>query len=199
MWGPSWPGGPPPTHPLPPSETGETDPKQSQQDLLPAIPKQSFPKQCLTCLLVWLWGSPPPLPGGPPGLRKEEAGSSRTKGSRRGRKSHTPKPPLSLQPLLHTTWLEGDPLERGRGHLSPPPVVNPQSPFPKCINTPSSHLRSQPGPPETKAPSNPGVLASSPSQNRTWGQKGRVPEDRTQVVGGSGGLVGREGETHFPL
>lgn len=51
----SGPGRPP--YPCP-QQGRETDPKRSQQDLLPVIPKQSFPKQCLTRLLAWLWSSP---------------------------------------------------------------------------------------------------------------------------------------------
>lgn len=42
-------------------------------------------------------------------------------GSRRGR----PTPPKT--PVLHTTWLEGDPLERGQELPSPTPVVSPKA------------------------------------------------------------------------
>lgn len=33
---------------------------------------KTFPKQCLTCLLVWFWGSPPLFPRAPPAQASEK-------------------------------------------------------------------------------------------------------------------------------
>lgn len=147
-------------HPHPQARQGHR-PKAVPVGLV-AIPKQPFPKQCLTCLLVWLWGSPPLFPRGPPGLRKEEAGSNRSKGSGRGRKSlpapsYRPphSPPFTPPGYKGTHW-------KGTGGCVPapsgqePPVHSPNA------STPHHPILGPSQASKTKVPSNPGVLASLP-------------------------------------
>lgn len=128
---------------------------------MPAIPKQTFPKQCLHMSPGVALGFSSPVPQGPPpGLRKEKVGSNRSQGSER--KSCTPKLLPSPRPSIHTSWPEGDP-RKGNGSY----------PSPLLLETPKVHSpnASTPHPPilgpsqasKTKVPSNLGVLASAPS------------------------------------
>lgn len=120
-------------------------------------------------------------------------------GSRRGR----PTPPQT--PALHTTWLEGDPLERGQELPSPPLVVSPQSSLPKCINTPASHLGSQPGPLKPKPlpvqgswplPPTSHPLTLARATRGGWeGKTAGCLRDRTRVVRGR--QQGERRETRF--
>lgn len=108
------------------------------------IPKQTFPKQCLTRLLVWLWGSPPPFPRAPPGLRKRGGRIQQDSGLWERKEVTTPQATAlstALHPHVPATW---GPTGKGRGSPSPLQQGAP-SPLPKCIHTPSSHLGCQPG------------------------------------------------------
>lgn len=102
------------------------------------IPKQSFPKQCLTRLLVWLWSSPraPPWRGGTEGAWSSENRSwdlTGIKGSGRGGEgSHTPTPATALH--SHLLARRG-PSGEGRELLQPPFSWELPSPLPRCINT----------------------------------------------------------------
>lgn len=84
------------------------------------IPKQSFPKQCLTRLLAWLWSSPQLRGAGGWGWgpRSSENGSQDLTGIRApgGKGSHHHP---QLQPSIHTSWLDGDPLGRDGSFPSP--------------------------------------------------------------------------------
>lgn len=113
-----------------PPQGRETDPKRSQQDLLPVIPKQFSRAVPHTSAGVALQFSPAPGAGG--GGSSEngshgESGSNRNKGSGRERKS---PPTPQLQPSIHTSWLDGDPLGRDGSFPSPLQLGTPK-PTPK--------------------------------------------------------------------
>ncbi|XP_040317649.1 proline-rich protein 36-like [Herpailurus yagouaroundi] len=145
-------------HPHPQARQGHR-PKAVPVGLV-AIPKQPFPKQCLTCLLVWLWGSPPLFPRAPPpqasGKRRRDPTGVRALGEEGSRYRPPHSPPFTPPGYKGTHW-------KGTGGCVPapsgqePPVHSPNA------STPHPSILGPSQASKTKVPSDPGVLASAPS------------------------------------
>lgn len=166
----NWPGLPrravpalaPPPPPHPPGEAGSQTQSRTSGTCCQRYQNKTFPKQCLTCLLVWLWGSLPLFPRAAP-PRPLEGGGGIQQESGPDRKEVTHPRATALPTALHSHLLaRRGPPGRGRELSQPPPVGTPKIYSPNA-STPHPPILGPSQASKTKVPSDSGVLASAPS------------------------------------
>lgn len=195
-WGPRrWPT--PPPHP-PPGEAGRQTQSCTSGTCCQRYQNRLFPSSASTCLLVWLWGSPPLFPRAPP----QASGKRRwdLTGVRAQRGSHAPPSCCPPHGPPFTPPGQKGTHGRGMGAIPAPSCWKPQKSIPQMHQHPILPSWVPARPPKPKSlqiwGSWPLPPASCPPTPRTLhGGRGESLRDGAQCRGQPGGRR----ETHLTL